>query len=207
MLRMNCFLDEPFSAQLISEHWSWNSANSLQSTVRSNLNELRPLFWVDCYLAYLTTTNFCDQPMFESGNICDIGLLQNARTRGPSKAVKTIEKHILHRAQVLYFCSGNSNQGAFFITLISSQDFKTLIKWNLNPKSLLTMGEAPNPNPAFNSKISLTMGEAFQTLTNFQSSIWKVQALTLNGPWQSLVEASSPSLGNLMPQSWFLLAF
>ena len=55
-------------------------------------------------------TNFYDQPMFESGNICDLGLLQNARTHGPRGTVKTIEKPILHMTQVHYFCSGNSNE-------------------------------------------------------------------------------------------------
>ena len=48
--------------------------------------------------------------MFESRNICDLGLLQNARTHGPRGAVKTIEKPILQRTQVHYFCSGNSLQ-------------------------------------------------------------------------------------------------
>ena len=48
--------------------------------------------------------------MFESGNICDLGLLQNARTHGPRGTVKTIEKPILHMTQVHYFCSGNSNE-------------------------------------------------------------------------------------------------
>ena len=99
--------------QLISEHWSWNPTNSLQSTFRSNLSELRNPFWVDYYLAYLTTTNFYDQPMFESRNICDLGLLQNARTHGPRGTVKTIEKPILQRTQVHYFCSGNSLQDPF----------------------------------------------------------------------------------------------
>ena len=97
-------------AQLISKHWSWNPTNSLQSTFRSNLSELRNPFWVDYYLAYLSTTNFYDQPMLESRNLCDIGLLQNARTHGPRGTVKTIEKPILHRTQVHYFCSGNSFQ-------------------------------------------------------------------------------------------------
>ena len=35
-------------------------------------NRSHPAFWVDYYLAYLTTTNFYDQPMFESRNICDL---------------------------------------------------------------------------------------------------------------------------------------
>jgi hypothetical protein len=48
--------------------------------------------------------------MFESRNICDLGLLQNARTHGPRGTVKTIEKPILQRTQVHYFCSGNSLQ-------------------------------------------------------------------------------------------------
>ena len=51
--------------------------------------------------------------MFESRNICDLGLLQNARTHGPRGTVKTIETYILHRTQVHYFCSGNSNQDAY----------------------------------------------------------------------------------------------
>ena len=97
-------------AQLISEHWSWNPTNSLQSIFRSNLSELKNQFSVDYYLAYLSTTNFYDKPMFESRNICDLGLLQNARTHGPRGIAKAIEKPILHRTQVHYFCSGNSNQ-------------------------------------------------------------------------------------------------
>ena len=48
--------------------------------------------------------------MFESRNICDLGLLQNARTHGPRGTVKTIEKPILQRTQVHYFCSRNSLQ-------------------------------------------------------------------------------------------------
>ena len=51
--------------------------------------------------------------MFESRNICDLGLLQNARTHGPRGTVKTIEKPILQRTQVHYFCSGNSLQDPF----------------------------------------------------------------------------------------------
>jgi hypothetical protein len=51
--------------------------------------------------------------MFESRNICDLGLLQNARAHGPRGTVKTIEKYVLHRTQVHYFCSGNSNQDGF----------------------------------------------------------------------------------------------
>ena len=102
-------------AQLISEHWSWNPTNSLQSTFRSNLSELRNPFSVDYYLAYLSTTNFYDQAMLESRNVYDIGLLQNARTHGPRGTVKTTEKPILHRTQVHYFCSGNSNEDAYII--------------------------------------------------------------------------------------------
>ena len=96
-----------------SEHWSWNPTNSLQNTFRSNLHELRNPFWVDYYLAHTTTTNFYGQPMFESGNICDQELLQNARTHGPRGIVKTIEKLVLHRTQVHYFCTGNSNRDVF----------------------------------------------------------------------------------------------
>ena len=48
--------------------------------------------------------------MFKSRNIRDLGLLQNTRTYGPRGIVKTIEKNFLHRTQVHYFCSGNSNQ-------------------------------------------------------------------------------------------------
>ena len=107
---MHILIDACICMWLISEHWSWNPRNSLQSTFRSNLHELRNPFWVDYYLAYLTMTNFYDQPMFESGNICDLGLLQNARTHGPRGTVKTIEKPILHMTQVHYFCSGNSNE-------------------------------------------------------------------------------------------------
>ena len=91
-------------------YWTWNPTNLLESTFRANLSELRYPFWVDYYLTYLTTNKFYDQPMFESRNICDLGLLQNARTHGPRGTVKTIEKYILHRTQVHYFCSGNSNQ-------------------------------------------------------------------------------------------------
>ena len=94
-------------------YWTWNPTNLLESTFRANLSELRYPFWVDYYLTYLTTTNFYDQPMFESRNICDLGLLQNARTHGPRGTVKTIEKYFLHRTQVHYFCSGNSNQDKF----------------------------------------------------------------------------------------------
>jgi len=40
------------------------------------------------------------QPMFETENIYDLGLLQNAKARGPDGTVKTIEKYILQRTQV-----------------------------------------------------------------------------------------------------------
>ena len=39
------------------------------------------------------------QPMFESENIYDLGLLQNAKAHGPEGTVKTIEKLILQRTQ------------------------------------------------------------------------------------------------------------
>ena len=123
--------------QLISEHWSWNPTNSLQSTFGSNLSELRNPFWVDYYLAYLTTTNFYDQPMFESRNICDLGLLQNARTHGPRGTVKTIEKPILRRTQVHYFCSGISLQDLYYKYSIVSRKtvHQTYISHHLpNPK-------------------------------------------------------------------------
>ena len=81
-----------------------------KNTFRANLSEFRYPFWVDYCLTCLTTTNFYGQPMFESRNICDLGLLQNARTHGPRGTVKTIERYFLHRTQVHYFCSGNSNQ-------------------------------------------------------------------------------------------------
>ena len=97
-------------------YWTWNPTNLLQSTFGVNLSELRYPFWVDYYLTYLTTNKFYDQPMFESRNICDLGLLQNARTHGPRGAVKTIEKLILQRTQVHYFCSGNSLQDPFTLT-------------------------------------------------------------------------------------------
>ena len=47
--------------------------------------------------------------MFESGNICRTTILQNARTHRPRGIIKTIQQPILHRTQVLYFCSGNSD--------------------------------------------------------------------------------------------------
>jgi hypothetical protein len=40
------------------------------------------------------------QPMFESENIYDLGLLQNAKAHGPEGTVKNIEKSILQRTQV-----------------------------------------------------------------------------------------------------------
>ena len=40
------------------------------------------------------------QPMFESENIYDLGLLQNAKAHGPDGTVKTIETNILQRTQV-----------------------------------------------------------------------------------------------------------
>ena len=113
--------------QLISEHWSWNPTNSLQSTFGSNLSDLRNPFWADYYLAYLTTTNFYDQPMFESRNICDLGLLQNARTHGPRGTVKTIEKLILQRTQVHYFCSGNSSRIQYLLLKFEKRWKRTVI--------------------------------------------------------------------------------
>ena len=40
------------------------------------------------------------QPMFESENTYDLGLLQNAKAHGPEGTVKNIEKSILQRTQV-----------------------------------------------------------------------------------------------------------
>jgi hypothetical protein len=40
------------------------------------------------------------QPMVESENIYDQGLLQNAKAHGPEGTVKTVEKSIVQRTQV-----------------------------------------------------------------------------------------------------------
>ena len=78
--------------------------------------------------------------MFESRNICDLGLLQNARTHGPRGAVKTIEQYFLHRTQVHYFCSGNSNQDpkGIFLKMLGSQQRSTANS-NLRKQNLTSL--------------------------------------------------------------------
>ena len=52
--------------------------------------------------------------MFESRNICDLGLLQNARTHGPRGTVKPLKNMFyIGPKSTIYFCSGNSNQDPF----------------------------------------------------------------------------------------------
>ena len=51
--------------------------------------------------------------MFESGNICKTTLLQNPRAHRPRGIIKTMEKPILHRTQVLYFCSGKNDRDIY----------------------------------------------------------------------------------------------
>ena len=126
--------------------------------------------------------------MFESRNICDLGLLQNARTHCPRGTVKTIEKYVFYIGpKSTTFCSGNSNQDPkniiaflvqlchlpvrlFFFSIAScvQRDFRWLcrrshcVSWVFHAKILkwvcLKIGYIPNYSHLIGIMISKTIG-------------------------------------------------